>query len=92
MVKFRIGLIAIILTTILLSSCNHHVAQKKEETQKFYSCPMHRDYISYQPGKCFKCGMALETWDLDNMPRKSSENSHNGGSGSGAGSSGGHHH
>lgn len=92
MTKFRIGLIFLILSAILFSSCNRHIAQKKEKEQKFYSCPMHQDYISYQPGKCSKCGMTMQEWDLDNIPRRNSEGSHGGSSGAGAGSSGGHHH
>lgn len=91
MIKFRIGLIYMILASMLFSSCNHNIAQKKEEKQKFYSCPMHQDYISYQPGKCSKCGMILEEMDLDNMTKKNQHSSH-GSTGAGAGSSGGHHH
>lgn len=90
MIKFRIGLTVILLTGLFFNSCNQHIAQKKEETQTLYTCPMHKDYISYQPGKCPKCGMTLNILDLDNMQRRSSESPHGGSSGSG--SSGGHHH
>jgi YHS domain-containing protein len=34
--------------------------QKKAETKDVYTCPMHPDVTSDQPGKCAKCGMNLE--------------------------------
>ena len=77
------------LTGLLFSSCNRHIAQRKEAKQYYYSCPMHQDYISYQPGKCSKCGMTLEAWDMENMPKKSGS-SHSGHSSSGSQSGGCH--
>lgn len=74
----------------LLSSCSKKIVANKSPKQYYYSCPMHQDYISYQPGKCPKCGMTLEAWDLENIPKKSNS-SHGSNSGSG-GHSGGHHH
>ena len=89
MIKFKIGLIAIVFTGLLFSSCNRHIAQHKEVTQYYYTCPMHPDDIYFQPGKCPKCGMTLEAWDMKNMPKKSNS-SHSGRSDSG-GHSGGCH-
>jgi len=34
--------------------------QKKEEAKSTYTCPMHSEVKSDQPGKCPKCGMNLE--------------------------------
>jgi len=34
--------------------------QKKAETKDVYTCPMHPEATSDQPGKCPKCGMNLE--------------------------------
>ena len=90
MVKFKTGLIVIILTGLLISSCNKHIAKQKHEKQYYYTCPMHPEDIYFQPGKCPKCGMTLEAWDMKNMP-KNSGGSHYDHSGSG-GHSGGHHH
>jgi hypothetical protein len=90
MTKFRIGLIVITLTGLLFSSCNRHIAQRKEAKQYYYSCPMHQDYIAYQPGKCPKCGMTLEAWEIENMPRRKSGSSHSGHSSSGSSSGGCH--
>lgn len=88
MIKFRIGLIAIVLTGLLFSSCNKHIAQSKETKQTYYTCPMHSDVIEMRPGKCPKCGMTLVIMDWDNfLPKKSGSS----GSGSfGSGSIGGH--
>ena len=40
-------------------------ATKKEkmkmEAMKTYSCPMHPDEVMNKPGKCSKCGMALQS-------------------------------
>jgi len=34
--------------------------QKKAESKDVYTCPMHPEVTSDQPGKCAKCGMNLE--------------------------------
>ncbi len=90
MTKFKIAIILTVFTSLLFISCNKRIAERKEVKQYYYSCPMHPDFISYQPGKCAKCGMTMEQWDLDNMPRKKSGGSSNGNSGIGGHS--GHNH
>ena len=55
----------IVLTTALLIASIGIFAQekagKKDTTQhpSFYTCPMHPDVVSSEPGKCPKCGMNL---------------------------------
>lgn len=81
---------SIFISLLLVSSCNRQVAQSKTPKQYFYSCPMHPDDIYYQPGKCSKCGMTFEAWEMDDMVNKKSNNSHSGHSNSN-GHSGGCH-
>jgi hypothetical protein len=43
-------------------------AKKAKSAKVIYTCPMHRDVVSYKPGKCPKphCGMTLvKKSDLD---------------------------
>ena len=77
-------------TGLLFSSCNKNIAARKMEKIYYYNCMMHPDYIAYQPGKCPKCGMTLEAWDMKDMPHNKSGNSHIDHFNSG-GHSGGHH-
>jgi hypothetical protein len=86
MTKFRIALIAAIITGLMISSCNRHIAQGKESKQYYFICPMHPTDIYYLSGNCLKCGMELEAWEMDDMPHKNSSNSHSGHSGSGSSS------
>lgn len=71
MIKFKIILIVIVFTGLLSGSCNRHMAHQKEEKTYYYDCPIHQDYISYQPGKCPKCGMVLEQWEMDKTAKNS---------------------
>lgn len=89
MTKFKVTVVLILFTGLLFNSCNRHIAQLKEVKQYYYTCPMHPADIYYQPGKCPKCGMLLEAWDMKNMP-KSSDSSHSDHSDSGGHSSGCH--
>jgi predicted RNA-binding Zn-ribbon protein involved in translation (DUF1610 family) len=41
---------------------------------QFYSCSMHPDVISYQPGKCPKCGMELSLSSKEQMKVSVSKN------------------
>jgi hypothetical protein len=46
-------------------------AKKAKTAKVIYTCPMHRDVVSYKPGKCPKphCGMTLvKKSDLDKKP------------------------
>jgi hypothetical protein len=46
------------------TSCGRHIAMQRSTNQPTtYLCPMHKEYISSQPGKCPKCGMALVSFD-----------------------------
>jgi len=54
------------MLTILVgfAACGRHIAQEKPVDQPgTYLCPMHKEYISSEPGKCPKCGMALVSYD-----------------------------
>ena len=82
---------------VAFTACGRHIAQPKALSQaSTYLCPMHKEYISSEPGKCPKCGMALVSYDdyrnsksgypiQDRMP-----DSHSGLGGSGGGHSGHH--
>lgn len=88
MTIFKTGPVIIILATLLVSSCSRHIAQYKEVKQYYYTCPMHPNDIYFFSGKCPKCGMTMEAWDMKNMPKSNSYSS--GHSGSGGHSSGCH--
>ena len=90
MYKYKILLfLVVIVSMFVLASCNKHIASNKEK-QYYYSCPMHYNDIYYTPGTCPKCGMTLEAWDMENLPKSSSASSHSGHSGSENHSSGCH--
>ena len=91
MIKFRIGVTLVILIGLLLAGCNKHVAQKKEVAQTYYTCPMHKDIIEMRPMKCPKCGMELQTMDIDNYQRHSG-NTHGNSQPSTGGGHSGHQH
>ena len=49
----------------------------KKDTQQhatFYSCPMHADVASNQPGKCPKCGMDLNLTNKEEMKKDVTKN------------------
>lgn len=89
MIKLKITLLTIIMVGFLNNACNRNIAQSKKEKKYYYTCVMHPDDIYHQPGKCPKCGMSLEAWEMENMP-KSTSGGHTGHSDSG-GHSGGCH-
>jgi len=79
------------------TGCGRHIAQHKPFNQNVtYLCPMHIEYISSQPGKCPKCGMALIS--VEDYQKSKSVNpaqnrmpdSHSGMGGSGGGHAGHH--
>ncbi len=41
------------------SGSSSPTGQATQATAKKYTCPMHPDVVSDQPGKCPKCGMTL---------------------------------
>jgi transcription initiation factor IIE alpha subunit len=41
---------------------------------KFYTCPMHADVVSHQPGKCPTCGMELNASQKEKMKAGSIKN------------------
>lgn len=91
MYKYKSSLLLVFIVSIVfLSSCNKHLTASKKEKQYYYTCPMHYNDIYYEPGKCPKCGMKLEAWDMENLPKNSSASSHSGHSGSGNHTSGCH--
>ncbi len=96
MYKFTTVLLIAVLMSFLFSSCSsskHTVAQKSKKTY-YYTCPMHTEVIEMKPGKCPKCGIKMEEFDLTDMPRRNSGsnyNLHNNSGGSSGSHSGGHH-
>jgi hypothetical protein len=44
---------------------------------KTYTCPMHPEVISDKPGKCTKCGMALELIEDDSKKDEKKDAGHN---------------
>lgn len=66
-----------------LSACNKHVVAPKSNKQYYYSCPMHTEVFEMKPGKCPKCGMTLEQWELDKHYQRKSSGSHSNHSNSG---------
>lgn len=60
----HINLLLLAISFFALTSCGRHIAlQRSPNKPTTYLCPMHKDYISSQPGKCPKCGMLLVTID-----------------------------
>lgn len=90
MTKFKVTVIILLLTGIVFSACNRNVAASKTPKQYYYTCPMHSEVFEMRPGKCPKCGMTLEQYEMDGYTRKKQSSSHSGHSSSG-GSSGGCH-
>lgn len=49
---------------VAFTACGRHIAQQKPVNKPVtYLCPLHKEYISSEPGKCPKCGMALVSYD-----------------------------
>ena len=90
MYKYKNLLLFIIVFMTIFSSCNKHFAAHKAERHYYYTCPMHPDDIYFQPGKCPKCGMVLDVWNIEDLPRKKTSTSNVGNPGSGGHS--GHNH
>ena len=90
MAKIKILFILALFSGILFSSCSRHTVAQKTDKRYYYTCPMHSEVIEMKPGKCPKCGMTLEEWDFDNMPKRSSGGSHSSHGSSGGGSGGCH--
>ena len=96
MYKFRITLLMAVLMSFLFSSCssNRHTMAQTKPKLIYYSCPMHSEVMEMNPGKCPKCGMKMEAFDLADLRHKNSVNSYNPHMNSGGSSgnhSGGHH-
>ncbi len=95
MYKFRIALLMAVLVSFLFSSCSssRHATTQAKPKSVYYSCPMHSEVIEMNPGKCPKCGMKMEAFDMADLRLKNSGNSYNpiNSGGSSGGHSGGHH-
>lgn len=96
MKKF-VTLMLMTVFVIAFTGCGRHIAQQKTINQKVtYLCPMHIEYISSQPGKCPKCGMALISFEdyqkskSVNPAQNRMPDSHSGMGGSGGGHAGHH--
>lgn len=81
----------------VLAACGRHIAlQKPVNKPGIYLCPMHKEYISSEPGKCPTCGMALVSYDdyrnskSVNSTQNAMPDSHSGMGGNGGGHSGHH--
>jgi len=82
---------------VAFTACGRHIAQQKQVNKPgIYLCPMHKEYISTEPGKCPTCGMALVSYDdyrnskSGNPIQDSMPDSHSGMGGNGGGHSGHH--
>lgn len=75
-----IYLMSLLLFFLLLSSCKHKDRQHHNEnaqehlSETIYTCPMHPEVISNQPGICPKCKMKLEPLVNKNLPQIISPN------------------
>lgn len=84
------SLVLLIFIGVLFSACNRQAVAQKSDKKYFYTCPMHPEIIEMKPGNCQKCGMKLEHYELEDMPKRKSANSSAGGHNhSGFGNSGG---
>lgn len=61
MANFSKVLALAVFTSLILTSSNRHIFAQKEAKKYYYDCPMHKDYIAYQPGKYPTCGMTLDS-------------------------------
>ena len=74
------GFIGLLLFLSVLSSCkNKHGQHQKDSgheqhSDTVYTCPMHPEVISNQPGNCPKCKMKLEPLAKENLPQIISPN------------------
>ena len=78
MKKVMLMAVAILLSVGTVFAAGSHTIKAAADTAKkakaakvIYTCPMHRDVVSYKPGKCPKpgCGMTLvKKSDLDKKP------------------------
>lgn len=56
----------LLLLTVFFSACNHaeenhqHLGEHEQQETAVYTCPMHPEVVSSQPGQCPKCNMNLE--------------------------------
>ncbi len=84
MYKNKISIVLLFLVSLtLIVSCSPKLTPQTAEKHYFYTCPMHRDVIVFNPGTCPKCGMGLEKMDMEDMPKTKSVDSHGGHSNSG---------
>jgi uncharacterized membrane protein YgcG len=88
--KIKVTVIILSLTIFVFSACNRNVVANKTPKQSYYTCPMHTEVFEMRPGKCPKCGMTLEQYDMDSYSQRKSSSAHSGHSGSGGGSGGCH--
>lgn len=82
---------------VAFTACGRHITPQKNVNQNVtYLCPMHKEYISSQPGKCPKCGMDLVSFDdyqnskSGNPKQSMAPDTHSGMGGSGGGQAGHH--
>jgi len=87
-------LFVFVLMLTILSSCSQKIIGDKSTTHYYYSCPMHTEVFEKLPGKCLKCGMTLEQYDIreySNNRSNSEHSNHNSSNSSMSGHSGGCH-
>ena len=58
-------------TTFAQKAKSKTPAAKSFMTQSNYSCPIHRDVVSNEPGKCIKCNMDLTLSKKEQMKKES---------------------
>ncbi len=67
-----ISLFLLFTAGIILNRCNGEQAQTEQKSSQLYTCPMHPEVLSEQPGDCPKCGMDLVP--VKNTTTESKEN------------------
>lgn len=74
MKQLLILLVALLATTSSLFSQTKADKIDTAQHAMFYTCPMHPDYVSHEPGKCPKCGMDLNLSTKEKMKASTLKN------------------
>jgi len=77
---FLISLVGIAFASYAQTAHQHNTATSQQQAL-YYTCPMHPEVHSNQPGDCPTCGMTLQpVYENSDAPSESMHNSHSNGS------------